>query len=53
MGSYQSKGSSAARSKASGFSLDYACSLSVRKAKGSSKARSSGSARRSHDRKEV
>lgn len=51
MGSYKSKGGSAARSKASAFSLDYACSLSVRRAKGSSKARGGG--RKSCDRKEV
>lgn len=53
MSNCKSKGSSAARSKASDFSLDYMCFLSVRKAKGSSKARSSGSARRSRDREEV
>ena len=42
MSSCKSRGSSAARSKASVFSLDYAYSLSVRKVKGSGKARSSG-----------
>jgi len=42
-----SKGNSTARSKGSGFSLDYACTLSLRKAKGSSRAHSSG-IRRSH-----
>lgn len=51
MSSYKSKGGSAARSRASAFSLDYACSLSVRKARGGSKASSGG--RRSCDRKEV
>lgn len=42
MSSCKSRSGSAARSKASVFSLDYACSLSVRKAKGNGKAHSSG-----------
>lgn len=49
MSSSRSKASSAVRSKTSGFSLDYACSLSVRRGKGSSQSRSSGT-RRSRDR---
>ncbi len=52
MSSSKSKGSTAARSKASGFSLDYACSLSVRKGMGSSQARSSEK-RRSRGREEA
>lgn len=39
MNSITSKESSAARSKGSGFSLDYTCTLSLRRAKGSSQAR--------------
>lgn len=49
--SSKTKASTAARSKASGFSLDYACSLSVRRGKGSSQSRSSGT-RRSRGREE-
>lgn len=43
MSNSKSKGSTSARSKASGFSLDYACSLSVRRAKSKARASAKGS----------
>lgn len=52
MNSMTSKESSTARSKESGFSLDYTCTLSLRKAKGSGQTHSSGT-RRSRGRGEA